>query len=539
MGTEPANDGERELRDACVDGDVVDLTGRADRAVRAGFLESLMTDPAVTIRAVRLRNAVIEGTLDLNSVEISFPVAFEACEFAAAPDLQDARLLRLSLRACRLPGLAAGGLEVQRSVHLDEGFTSTGTVNLVGARVGGSLYLRDARLDARSSADGHALNGSRIRVGGHLSCTNSEIHGQLRLISAKIAGVINLRGTTLSRPGAVCLQGERMEVGEGLWFGSKFRAAGRLLLSHARVDGGVDLAGSTLTEPETMKENDRLPGAAVSLRAVRIRVARNLKCADGFSSTGAIDIESAEVAGTLSFRDAVSCGSGQVVNLAGTSAGTIDLAFKKRPDGTLNLRNTSTKVLIDAPDTWPAVITLDGFRYGRLQAPTEDAPETPVALRLQWLGRSPNGYLPQPYEQLAAVYRAAGQEHEARQVALAKQRARRHKLSIPGRIWGRLMEITVGYGYRTWLAGIWLLGLTVAGATAFELGTPVAAVEKPQGFHSVVYTLDVLLPIADFGQERSWQFVGGLRWLAWGYVVAGWLLTTSVISGVTRVLNRS
>jgi hypothetical protein len=313
----------------------------------------------------------------------------------------------------------------------------------------------------------------------------------------------------------------------------------RLLLSHTQVNGGVDLAGSTLTDPEIMTEPERLQGVAVSLRAVRLHVSRSLLFTKGFSSGGGLEIEAAEVTGNLSFHGAGRCGNGQAINVSGTSAGTLDLTFAQRPTGPLCLRNATTNVLIDSPDTWPARITLDGFRYTRLQAADDHASEAPVEQRLDWLRRSTGGYVPQPYEQLVAVYRAAGQEHEARRVAMAKQRARRRKLSFPGRVWGHLLEVTVGYGYRTWLAGLWLLGLTVAGATAFAFGSPDPVVDKPGTFHAFVFTLDVLLPIADFGQERSWQFAGGLRWLVWGYVVVGWLLTTSVIGGVTRVLNRS
>ena len=39
----------------------------------------------------------------------------------------------------------------------------------------------------------------------------------------------------------------------------------------------------------------------------------------------------------------------------------------------------------------------------------------------------------QPYEQLTAAYRRAGREEDAREIAIAKQRARRRTLPMPGR----------------------------------------------------------------------------------------------------------
>jgi hypothetical protein len=531
--------GERELWRTCQAGGTVDLSGVADRTVRADVIEELLTgvDPSrpPIVRALRLVHGVIDGELDLCGARISFPLSFEDCDFTSAPNLQEARLLSLSLRQCRLPGLSAEGMEVQGSVRMDAGFASTGEVNLIGAHIGGSLYLRDARLENALGEINKVLNASRIRVGSHLSCTGTEIQGQLRLISAKIGGVLNLRNTKLLCPEDICLQGERMEVGEGIWFGPNFVAEGRLLLNHARVNGGVDLEGSTLTKPERMQEPDRLKDVPVSLRATRIRVGRNLNCTKGFNCGGGVEIDSADVGGRLSFRDAAYCGSGQTINLSGTSAEIIDLVFRDRPAGDLNLQNARATVLVDEVRTWPEKITLEGFEYAHLQPYSEIS----VDCRINWLRRTRDGYVPQPYEQLIASYRAAGRDQEARRVALAKQRARRHELSLPGRIWGSILEVTVGYGYRTWLAGIWLLGLTLVGTVLFQQGRPTPLADKPPIFQAFVYTLDLLLPVADFGQERAWRFGGGLQWMAWSYVVAGWLLTTAVIAGVTRVLNRS
>ena len=79
------------------------------------------------------------------------------------------------------------------------------------------------------------------------------------------------------------------------------------------------------------------------------------------------------------------------------------------------------------------------------------------------MARNPRGYSPQPYEQLAAVYRRAGRDQDARTVAIAKQRARRRTLSLPGRLWSLLLDGLVGYGYRTWVAGLWLGGVMAGG----------------------------------------------------------------------------
>jgi hypothetical protein len=54
-----------------------------------------------------------------------------------------------------------------------------------------------------------------------------------------------------------------------------------------------------------------------------------------------------------------------------------------------------------------------------------------------------------------------------------------------------------------------------------------------------VYTLDLLLPVIDFGQEHAYQPRGAAQWLAYGLIAAGWILATTVAAGLTRVLNRT
>jgi hypothetical protein len=55
---------------------------------------------------------------------------------------------------------------------------------------------------------------------------------------------------------------------------------------------------------------------------------------------------------------------------------------------------------------------------------------------------------------------------------------------------------------------------------------------KPPNFHALIYTLDLLLPIIDFGQEKAFSPGGAYQWLAYLLVAAGWILAT------TRAVNR-
>jgi hypothetical protein len=126
-------------------------------------------------------------------------------------------------------------------------------------------------------------------------------------------------------------------------------------------------------------------------------------------------------------------------------------------------------------------------------------------------------------------------------VGIAKQWRRRRELNPLGKIWNWLLYLTVGYGYRTWLAALWLTALLAIGTAVFTNAYPThlrsASPSGPE-FQPVAYTLDVLLPIVDLGQEKAWYPQDSARVWAWVLTGAGWVLTTTVIAGLTNALKR-
>ncbi|MFD6892050.1 hypothetical protein [Streptomyces sp. NPDC059957] len=58
-------------------------------------------------------------------------------------------------------------------------------------------------------------------------------------------------------------------------------------------------------------------------------------------------------------------------------------------------------------------------------------------------------------------------------------------------------------------------------------------------FNPFVYTVDLLFPIGDFGRRSAWHWTGATQWLAYLLIAIGWLLTTTVVAGISRTLNRN
>ncbi|MFD2356281.1 hypothetical protein ACFSTC_53965 [Nonomuraea ferruginea] len=103
---------------------------------------------------------------------------------------------------------------------------------------------------------------------------------------------------------------------------------------------------------------------------------------------------------------------------------------------------------------------------------------------------------------------------------------------------GRLLDFTVGYGYRPWLAAVWFGILLVIGTVVFGLNPPRAVKpDEAPGFDPFAYTFDLLLPWSAFGQRDMFDPAGWTQALAYGLVVAGWILATALIAGATRVLR--
>lgn len=193
--------------------------------------------------------------------------------------------------------------------------------------------------------------------------------------------------------------------------------------------------------------------------------------------------------------------------------------------------------LVDRTTSWPGPgrLHMGGFAYENLVP--QDA--FPLARRLDWVTAATAEYDPEPYERLAAVLRGSGEDEDAREVLLAKQRRRRETLPLAAKLWGYAQDWTVAYGYRPGRAAVWMAVLWAAASLAFARDDPPPAdPERHPHWNASLFALDLLLPVIDFGQVGQWQLRGGWQWLAAAVILLGWVLATTVAAGVTRTLRR-
>ncbi|MGW1273423.1 hypothetical protein [Streptomyces sp. NPDC002491] len=349
--------------------------------------------------------------------------------------------------------------------------------------------------------------------------------GSIHLTGAEIGGSLTLTGAGLAQDGDWALTGSALRVAQEMQLSLGFTARGGIDLQGAHL-GTLTLDGAELDNPD---------GSA--LEGGWLTVDRQVSGRRHLTVRGEFSLYGAQVGARVDLRDAAFTNPGSLaLDLERLSTPALLLLPRRSPDGLVDLSHASVGTLHDDPATWPEQLDLRGLTYTALI--NEHAS---VRERLNWLERQPEGYAPQPYDQLAAAYRQAGQEDAARLVAIHRHRRRRRTLNPAGRLLNWLLYLTVGYGYRTWLAALWLLALVALGTAVFGHAYPAhmtAASKVAPAFHPVAYSLDVLIPIIDLGQQKAWLPTGSALYWSWLLSGAGWVLTTAVAAGLSGILKR-
>jgi hypothetical protein len=517
---------ERALWDAFPRGELVDLTGTrsvAARTIRAEVIAALLLGAAQAeagrIAAVGLDGARVTGPLDLGHAVIAGPVRLRRCELDGVIDLTGAKTRDVDLAGSRLAGLTAPLAEVDGNLSL-AGCECSGPVVLTGAHVTGALDLQDARLSCPGAV---ALVGNRLVVDDDLIALRASVDGELRLAGSRVGGSVLLAGAALRNAGGYALHAPNMSAGARFLARDGFSAHGEVRLADLRVEGDVNFRNALLSNP-----------GGSALLASGLQAGGSVSLSGGFRAQGAVRLSRSTIGGALFLDHArLENPGGDAIRCRNTRARTLHLTGGLEASGITDFRNSQFANIRDEAASWPGQVRLSGLSYDEL------APPLSPAVRVQWLRRDVDGYLPRNYETLAAMYRNAGDDSSARQVLLAKERERRAQLPWYGQAWSRLQELTVGYGYRPLRAAAWLLAFLAAGTLVFGLHHPPPLPGAPHpAFNPLIYALDLLVPLVDLGQRDAYDPQGPQRWLAYLLIAVGWIFVTTIAAGIARVLRR-
>jgi hypothetical protein len=325
---------------------------------------------------------------------------------------------------------------------------------------------------------------------------------------------------------------------------------------------------------EDLRATGRGKDGAVQLRAANIR--GNLLCrgAQLDNDTGpALDARAIQVSETAwlrdSFRATGHSGDHAAVRLRRARIGTtleVGTGINNSDGPALDLRSASVTQLSLHPEavncyaednsrhqSTDSRLLLDGLTYTTIPRNAE------LEQWLAWL-RHCTPYAAQPYQQLASVHRAVGEEANARRILIAQQDDLRARGHLGGR-WANarhwLLGLTIGYGYRTWrafvgLAAVLLLAIglgLLAGhihadnrwVAAHPDGTACSTVEQVSlGVERAIPLLISNTRILDRCVLDSHSVPGQLiTATGWILQLAAWALATLAIAGYTGLVRKT
>ncbi|MEU6675432.1 oxidoreductase [Streptomyces sp. NPDC046853] len=473
-----------------------------ERSVRARIVCWLLLEgpPALSgrVSSLKLSGLQITDVLDLAGGEILPYAELKHCRFEKEILVPEAKFTTLRLVNCSIPRVEAARVHTEGDLHLPRCRIHNG-MRLTDAQIGTDLLINQAVIyrDRR----GNSIMGDGLSVGQDLQAEMMESHGQLSLRGAKVGVSFSLRGSKLANPyGQRALNAPQMTVERTLYMTpaalgdppmtsgttpprgtrvQRFECQGGIRLDDGRFGDAVDLAQARFT-----LENDQ----EVSLRRVQTPELRFL--------------------GEAPQRGKVILSGMKVVNL------------------------------IDKSTSWPGPggLQMGGFSYENLVP----LGSFPLSRRLSWVAAATAEYNPEPYEKLATVLRNGGEDADAREVLLAKQRRRRETLPLAAKLWGFAQDWTVAYGYRPGRAALWMAVLWAVSAVAFAHSEhPAIKPGEHPNWNPALFSLDLLLPVINLGQDSYWQLSGGWQWFAAILILLGWVLATTVAAGATRLLRRN
>ena len=357
------------------------------------------------------------------------------------------------------PALDADGLHVGQDVRFG-GLTATGTgqtgaICLGGAHIGGHLECTDARLHNDSGpalfADGLQV-GQAMLLNGAFTATGAGQTGAIRLLSAHIGSQLSCKGASLRNDSGPALFADGLQVDRDMFLTGGFTAIGggedgAVRLSGAHIGGSLQCDGAIL-------RNDSGPG----LRAFRLQVDGDMYLTGEFTATGsrdrgAVRLTGARIGGSLDCSGAtLRNDSGPALLAYGIQVGQ-DIYLTRNFTATgageravINLRTTRVGGAFDFKpkqlehtDDSHNRLKVDGLTYTGLPGPSSDPGPNSGECWRDLLRHGTPGYTAQPYQQLAAGYRALGDDRRARQTLIAQRddQLARTDTSWWERLWGR------------------------------------------------------------------------------------------------------
>jgi hypothetical protein len=289
-GDENASDGshnagrpvsEVELARVISAGETVDLGGgQLDAEVLRRLITGQNPECIVTPFGVRLRNGEIIGRLDLEGVDVPFPLTFTRIVMQASGQngaivARDARLRRLNISNSKIAGsIVADRAQFDNGVIIAGG--RIGMLLVRGATIGGALSIEGTHVGDGSVA----ILAAGARISGPLILRRARAHGEVRLQRSHLHA--GLRANDL----------KVMDEGAAIYCDAA-RIGGDVQLNNAQIAGPVRFENTTIQGGFTA-ENLTVDAPALGMHAAGIEISQSLELS-GASIVGPLNLEGASV----------------------------------------------------------------------------------------------------------------------------------------------------------------------------------------------------------------------------------------------------
>lgn len=246
---------EIRLLDAAPSGDLVQIDSSKDldpasipddtkHSIDANLIRWLLTDidaqKLIDPSGVRIRGAVIDGTLNLDDLTITLPLSLVRCKIDSGMELIATRARVLNLERSKVSWIEAPGLSLDRDLFLQDG--RYGQIILQNATLGGTVHLEGAML-------GDVSNDYLSSDNALLDLRASDTQASINLNDVRIIFHSEIP-TAIDATGAVV---HRDFILDGLTTTSSQRASSTTLglkpfinLSRTRIDGVLQLSEAQL-----------------------------------------------------------------------------------------------------------------------------------------------------------------------------------------------------------------------------------------------------------------------------------------------------
>lgn len=478
--------------------------------------------------------------------------------------------------------LFAPNLEIKGSVFLNGDFEADGEVNFRGSYIGGDFQCSDGkfrniqgnRYDVSLNLSGSEIKGDvffnyYFESNGIVKLSNSFIGGNLNCCMGKF---YNESYGHLSPPSLVA---DNTEIKGSVLLNYGFHSIGKIQLNNTLIGGDLHCQNAYFeTNKNSNSNEDNLTGPLKNI----------------LGDVSSLDANGIDIKGYVQLSEKF-IAEGWIRYVGAKIGETFVLVVDNPNLMSIDLRSARISTIEDSKESWPkhGYLALDGLIYEKI------AQGSPVdgAERLDWIRRQnlKDNFSPQPYEQAARVLQASGHQEAAIRVLIGKQDDLRKYggLSKVKQFWNWFLSRTIAHGYKPHRALLFSLAIVFIGLIIFDLGYTHGLIEPSEleayliaktrdsstpapiypgsksspkmikmppsypEFYSLMYSVDVFLPIIDFHQESFWiprasrgkeispfklRWGGVLLAYFWVHILLGWVFTSLWVAGFTGLIRR-